>query len=277
MAKLLARLASGVDIGSAGNNLYIGTPVPSGLTGTNNVAVGANAALNLTTGIGNLAIGGNALLAATSADYNTAIGGAALLALTEGDYNTAIGGGALQGITTATFNTGVGVNAGYSITTGFANIVFGTNVAPSLITGSECIIMGNDADVSATDASYGIAMGKSAVCASNQFSISYKISKITLHGESSTTVGRAMGEIQTAWVDATDASRKARMSLHAYDTAVREGMRIEGGGSAPHIGFYGAAAVAKPSVTGSRGGNAALASLLTSLANLGLITDSTTA
>lgn len=32
-----------------------------------------------------------------------------------------------------------------------------------------------------------------------------------------------------------------------------------------------------PSVTGSRGGNAALASLLTVLASLGLITDSTTA
>ena len=36
-------------------------------------------------------------------------------------------------------------------------------------------------------------------------------------------------------------------------------------------------AVAKPTVTGSRGGNAALASLLTALANLGILTDSTTA
>ncbi|MGE5650949.1 MAG: hypothetical protein ACM34A_12200 [Bacillota bacterium] len=35
--------------------------------------------------------------------------------------------------------------------------------------------------------------------------------------------------------------------------------------------------IAKPTVTGSRGANAALASLLTSLANYGLITDSTTA
>lgn len=43
------------------------------------------------------------------------------------------------------------------------------------------------------------------------------------------------------------------------------------------LGFYGATAVAKPTVTGSRGGNAALASLLTSLSTLGLVTDSTTA
>lgn len=43
------------------------------------------------------------------------------------------------------------------------------------------------------------------------------------------------------------------------------------------IGFNAAAPVAKPAVTGSRGGNAALASLITALANLGLITDSTSA
>jgi hypothetical protein len=42
------------------------------------------------------------------------------------------------------------------------------------------------------------------------------------------------------------------------------------------LGFYGTAPSAKPTITGSRGGNAALASLLTSLAGLGLITDSTT-
>lgn len=43
------------------------------------------------------------------------------------------------------------------------------------------------------------------------------------------------------------------------------------------LGFYNSAAVTKPSATGSRGGNAALASLLTALASLGLVTDSTTA
>ncbi|MCA3003785.1 MAG: hypothetical protein IOD15_00290 [Phycisphaerales bacterium] len=43
------------------------------------------------------------------------------------------------------------------------------------------------------------------------------------------------------------------------------------------IGFFGVTPVARPAVTGSRGGNAALASLLTQLASLGLITDSTTA
>jgi len=41
------------------------------------------------------------------------------------------------------------------------------------------------------------------------------------------------------------------------------------------LGFYSAAPIFKPTVSGSRSGNAALASLLTALATMGLITDST--
>lgn len=43
------------------------------------------------------------------------------------------------------------------------------------------------------------------------------------------------------------------------------------------IGFYGTGTQAKPTITGAKGGNAALASLLTALAAFGLITDNTTA
>ena len=42
------------------------------------------------------------------------------------------------------------------------------------------------------------------------------------------------------------------------------------------IGFYGTTPAAKPTITGAKSGNAALTSLLTQLAALGLITDSTT-
>lgn len=48
-------------------------------------------------------------------------------------------------------------------------------------------------------------------------------------------------------------------------------------GAANQVGFYGAAPIARPTVTGARGGNTALASLLTALANLGLITDGSSA
>jgi hypothetical protein len=45
--------------------------------------------------------------------------------------------------------------------------------------------------------------------------------------------------------------------------------------TAAGIGFYGTTPIAKPTVTGSRGANAALASLMTALANLGLVVNST--
>lgn len=48
------------------------------------------------------------------------------------------------------------------------------------------------------------------------------------------------------------------------------------GGSGDQIGFYGASGIIKPTITGSRGSNAALASLLTELEGMGLITDSST-
>lgn len=46
-------------------------------------------------------------------------------------------------------------------------------------------------------------------------------------------------------------------------------LRIDGS-----VGFYGTAATGKQTITGSRAGNAALADLLTKLATIGLITDS---
>lgn len=48
-------------------------------------------------------------------------------------------------------------------------------------------------------------------------------------------------------------------------------------GTANQTGWYGAMPVGRQTVTGSRGGNAALASLLTALATLGWITDNTSA
>lgn len=54
--------------------------------------------------------------------------------------------------------------------------------------------------------------------------------------------------------------------------SINNGLKVAG-----NVGFYNATPVAKPTVSGSRGGNAALASLLTALASQGLVTDSSTA
>jgi hypothetical protein len=75
----------------------------------------------------------------------------------------------------------------------------------------------------------------------------------------------------TNWVHRTDASQY-RIQSPAV-SATKELKTATGS----LVGFFGADPVAKRTVTGSRGGNAALADLLTELAALGLITDSTSA
>jgi hypothetical protein len=66
--------------------------------------------------------------------------------------------------------------------------------------------------------------------------------------------------------------------VKAYEVFARttEGAHVLRTREDNRLGFFNTTPVVKPTVTGSRGGNAALASLLTALANYGLITNSTT-
>jgi hypothetical protein len=87
------------------------------------------------------------------------------------------------------------------------------------------------------------------------------------------------GDGKLEWGDGA-ASRDTNLYRSAADT-VKTDDSLHVGATLRHLGsslgFYNSAAVTKPTVTGSRGGNAALASLLTALASLGLVVDSTTA
>jgi hypothetical protein len=72
--------------------------------------------------------------------------------------------------------------------------------------------------------------------------------------------------------------------LHVRHTAANQLIQIGNGGNVQvdqsggqRLGFYGQGPVLRPTVTGSRGGNAALASLLTQLQSLGLIIDGSVA
>ncbi len=66
--------------------------------------------------------------------------------------------------------------------------------------------------------------------------------------ESSTTADQDAADEITTWATATHASRKARRTRHIFDTAARETIREEASGTAPMIGFLGAAAVVRQSV-----------------------------
>lgn len=71
---------------------------------------------------------------------------------------------------------------------------------------------------------------------------------------SDTTASRNQSLFLAEWVSATDASRTARFSVFAYDSAGREGFRIEASGTAPMIGFLGASAIIRFVTTGTATG-----------------------
>lgn len=62
---------------------------------------------------------------------------------------------------------------------------------------------------------------------------------------SSTTVDQDVGRLTYEWATATHASRKALAKWTVFDTAEREGIRIEASGTAAMLGVLGAAAIAR--------------------------------
>ena len=80
------------------------------------------------------------------------------------------------------------------------------------------------------------------------------------------------GILFTDGVNSSDASISRPSTNQIYIQG--DALLAKSGGK---VGFYGTSPISKPTMTGSRGGNAALASLLTALSQLGLIVDNTSA
>ena len=92
---------------------------------------------------------------------------------------------------------------------------------------------------------------------------------------------RALGSTTTPSLRAVGSDTNIVFDLYGKGTG---GVRLRDGGgvtkfqvNSTGIGFYNTTPAAQPTIAGSRGGNAALADLLTQLATLGLIVDVTTA
>ena len=84
-------------------------------------------------------------------------------------------------------------------------------------------------------------------------------------------------DIVTRWAVTTAGSQDSQVSFDIYHGGTANTvLQLEMVGTGKRIGFLGATPAARQTVTGSRGGNAALTSLLTGLASLGLIEDLTT-
>ncbi len=260
--------------GSGSNNERYGVGAGrDAATGSNNVVIGNAAGDALTTGSRNIGIGSNTLGTATSASDDIAIGNAAGDALTIGGENILIGTNAGGALTSASSNIVVGHNslntltssttsnicignnvgslisggfglnvligssAGESITTGFANVVIGT--ASSVSTGNYNILVGNNANITAGATEDAIALGRDSVASANQFSLGPFINVQTFFGDSSITT-RERADLTVSWIDATDATRMARIVLNVWDTAQREGFRVDTDGSGANFSFFAA-------------------------------------
>lgn len=183
--------------------------------------------------------------------------------------------GSSGGSAFANFPGAVNVGTGSSTTAGNLTVSGDTTMAGALTVGT-------------ADSTNGVLTSNVINSATNAYLDSFVLNRYTsgtaangLGGLIKTQVEDDGGTIRKAFQlgftlsTAAAASFKARAQFYVEDSSgTREFMRGEASGSAAMLGFYGSNATTKQTVTGSRGANAALASLLTALATLGLITDS---
>jgi len=250
-------------------------------TGLQNSAFGNQALQSLTTGQLNSAFGVAALAALTTGIRNIAIGQIALSNATTASDNTAVGYGALLNLATSAQNVAIGYLAGRYQANGStalaataASTYIGSNARGfndsdsfSVVIGSGAIGLGANTTVLGTinqttaATIYGAGTFSLTNATTNAAVTVGTLTKnvtgagvgaaglgprLSFAAESSTTVDTTQADITATWTDATHATRKSRLALSAYDTAAREGLRLEADGSVARLGFFGATAVVKP-------------------------------
>ena len=233
---------AGRDAATGVDNIAIGSAAGDALTsGSENIFIGTNAGGASANAGACVAIGLGALSSATSfSTANVCLGTRSGLALTSGTYNTFIGQDSGSTSTTGHGNVAIGAVGGMS--GGGYNIAIGNSAAVTAGDTNDAVILGRDT-LADTD---GVALGRDANAPANGVSFGPHLDKQTWHGVS-TVADRERFDITVSWVDNTDATRKSRVVINAWDTVARECLRFEGSGTAAMIGAYGVAAVARPS------------------------------
>lgn len=261
-------------VATGGNNTAFGTlSFYSLTTGSYNVAIGSQvmqhgeahkycigigtAALMGFSGVskneGVIAIGENAGRLCSSAYYNVFIGSKSGYNNGAGKYNVCIGHQSSY-TGSGNYNINIGYNAGY----------YETGSSKLFIDNSQ---RANEADAREKAFIYGdIAAGRlqhnALTTTTNAILELFRLQVVvstdgtggaagfgpayTLFAESATDGNyRQQAQLASVWATATDATRKARSVWSVWDTAEREGIRIEADGSAAMLGFYGGAAVVR--------------------------------
>ena len=197
-------------------------------------------------------------------------------------YVARFGGMIDAGDGTATGNAGYGIDQdAESQVVQYGTMTINTNTLGSYARCSRAFLDGTVVGVEAigpsTDADYyvrgkgagGVRLGSSGNTV-RQLRVLPTVSNVTIR-----SVNPSVSDLlRPLRIESTDFVIGSGSTLDGAATVTN----ISGGlaaGPNPTLGFLGATAIIRPIATGTRGGNAALASLLTALANLGLITDST--
>lgn len=162
-----------------------------------------------------------------------------------------------------TLNT---VDGEHSVAIGYSNTVTGTDSVgigySNVASGTSSAAIGHDNTASADSAcavgdtctataARSVAIGVSAFTGSSgvialaAVTSTTQTTDVRIQAYSSTTV-RDVGALTTVWATSTDASRKGRVLFNVYDTAAREAMRMEASGTVSMLGFFGVAAIARP-------------------------------
>ena len=277
------------------NNTMLGNDAFRNATGAGNIGIGVPVMRNGTytscVAIGGMTQNGNDA-ATSSGNIVIGIGALSGTAMTTSNNNVIIGTNAAATITSASSNIIIGTNAGNTITTGLANTFVGHQTGQTTTTQQNCTFIGNVAGKSLGGQSITAigsgALGGASGGANSTLAVGANTGNKTTGanntllgtGVASVTLTSGTGNIFIGCSTTLDAgaageSHTLRIGDHATNVIVSTAINT----ATPATQFNGTfgfnvAPIAKPTVTGSKGANAALASLLTALSNYGLITDS---
>lgn len=279
------------------NSTSLSSEARPNITGVNNTICGVGAGTSLTDGTGNLFLGFNAGYNETGSNKLYIDNSNTAIFLIYGDFNTnalTINGsltvtGAYKGLLanqsgavtnrtsddlsatmTGILNTVYGRLAGAGIIAGTSNAIFGSSAGTAITSGNNTTLMGYSAGKSLTDENwntmFGYDAGENATGDRNIFLGSYAGRYLTGGGKLAIN---SYNQVDAAH-DLSDSLIYGELSA----TVSSQKLQFNCG----YMGFFSTTATGKPTVSGARDETeGAIASLCTALANLGLITDSTTA
>lgn len=231
----------GVFVSSAGL-VGIGTTTPSealtvvgGISsageGVANEVYGLGATLVSGPGNGNTLVGAYTEMAAAGfGQYNTIVGA---YSSSSNAYNTIVGSRS-----SATGGTSVLIGESLSSSVTFSTVI-GAN---SSVTGTGLLAMGYSAQASHNNAvaiGWGVASAEDFEYVFGSRAVASTSPSIRLAGSTNQYTGQDLFELDTAWIDSTDGTRKSRATLSVFDTAERTFMQADATGSSVITSFNG--------------------------------------